>query len=101
MSTDPYEQLAATLDKIPNSFTATEEGTHLRVLKWIFTPEEAEQASKMKLRGETTDELVTRLEIPIDGLKDRLEKMAGKGQIRAWNSSTGRRYALLPMVVGV
>ncbi len=101
MSTDPYEQLAARLDKIPNSFTATEEGTHLRVLKWIFNREEAELASKMKLRGETTDELVARLEIPIDGLEDLLEKMDGKGQIRAWTSSTGRRYALLPIVVGV
>ena len=101
MATDPYEQLAARLDEIPNSFTATEEGTHLKVLKWIFTSEEAELASKMKLRGETIEELATRLEIPLDGLEDLLEKMDGKGQIRAWNSSTGRRYALLPMVVGV
>ncbi|MHA2021179.1 MAG: ATP-binding protein [Candidatus Thorarchaeota archaeon] len=101
MPTDPYEQLAATLDKIPNGFTATEDGSHLRLLKWIFTPEEAILASNMKLRGETTDEFAERLGIYPDGLEDRLEKMAEKGQIRAWNSSTGRRYALLPVVVGI
>ena len=101
MSMNPYEQLAATLDKIPNSFTAAEDGSHLRLLEWVFTPEEAELASKMKLRGETTNELTTRLGIPIDNIEDRLEKMAEKGQIRAWNSSTGERYALLPVVVGV
>jgi ferredoxin len=101
LSTDPYEQLAARLDEIPNSFTATKDGTHLKLLKWIFTPDEAKLASKMKLRGETTDDLVDRLELSIDGLEDQLEKMAEKGQIRAWNSSTGRRYALLPLVVGI
>lgn len=101
MTTDPYQQLAARLDEIPNSFSSTDDGTHLKFLKWIFTPEEAELASKMKLRGETTGELVDRLGITIDDLEDRLETMAEKGQIRAWNSSTGRRYALLPMVVGI
>ena len=101
MTTDPYEQLAARLDEIPNSFSATEDGTHLKFLKWIFTPEEAELASKMKLRGETIDDLIDRLGLSIDGFEDKLETMAEKGQIRAWNSSTGRRYALLPMVVGI
>jgi Fe-S-cluster-containing hydrogenase component 2 len=101
LTTDPYEKLAETLDKIPNSFTPTEDGVHLRFLKWIFAPDEAELASKMKLRGETVEELAGRLGIPMDGLKDLLETMAEKGQIRAWNSSTGRRYALLPMVVGI
>jgi ferredoxin len=78
-----------------------EDGTHLRVLEWIYTPEEADLASRMKLRGETLEELVTRLQISADGLEERLETMAKKGQIRAWNSSTGRRYCLIPFVVGV
>ncbi|MHA2263030.1 MAG: ATP-binding protein [Candidatus Thorarchaeota archaeon] len=101
MSEEPYERLAATLDKIPNGFTATEDGSHLRVLEWIYTPEEADLASRMRLRGETVEELVTRLEIPVEGLEKKLERMAEKGQIRAWNSSTGRRYALIPFVVGI
>jgi len=101
LSVNPYERLAATLDKIPNSFTSTEDGTHLRVLEWIFTPEEADLASQMKLRGETIEELITRLELSAKGLEELLENMAEKGQIRAWNSSTGRRYALIPFVVGI
>ena len=101
LTKSPYERLAAVLDKIPNSLTPVEDGTHLRVLEWIYTPEEADLASRMKLRGETLEELVSRLEISSDGLEDLLERMAEKGQIRAWNSSTGRRYALIPFVVGV
>ncbi|UCE10550.1 MAG: hypothetical protein JSW61_01090 [Candidatus Thorarchaeota archaeon] len=101
MSKNPYERLAATLDKIPNSFTATEGGSHLKVLEWIYTPEEADLASRMRLRGETVEELAARLEISVKGLEVQLEIMAKKGQIRAWTSSTGRRYALIPFVVGV
>ncbi len=98
---DPYESLAATLDKIPNGFARVPDGSHLRLLQWLFTPEEAEIASKMKLRGETVEEMSKRLAIDKDDLTQRLETMAQKGQIRAWTSSTGRRYALLPFAVGI
>ena len=98
---DPYEKLAETLNKIPNSFTPTEEGTHIKLLKWIFTEEEADLASKMKLKPETTDELSDRLNIPLEGLNERLETMISKGQIRAMNTSSGRRYGLMPFAVGI
>ena len=98
---NPYEKLAEVLDKIPNGFPPAPDGSYLRILEWIFTPEEAILASHMKLRGETVDELADRLGIYAEDLEDRLEEMADKGQIRVWNSSTGRRYALLPFVVGI
>ncbi|MHA2295158.1 MAG: ATP-binding protein [Candidatus Hodarchaeales archaeon] len=96
-----YERLTDVLDTIPNGFVKTSDGTHLKILQWIFTPEEADLASKMKLMGETVDELSSRLNIPVEGLVDKLEVMAKKGQIRAWNSSTGRRYCLIPYAVGI
>ncbi|RDE12611.1 MAG: 4Fe-4S ferredoxin [Candidatus Thorarchaeota archaeon] len=101
MPTNPYERLAAILDKIPNGFVHTKSGAHLRLLKWIFTPEEADLASRMKLKGETASEIAVRLKLNEKDLKNRLEKMAEKGLIRAWTSSTGRRYALMPFAVGV
>jgi ferredoxin len=101
MSDDAYVRLAEVLDKIPNSFLQIEDGTHLRILEWIFTPEEAELASNMRLRGETIEEMAARLERDADNLEPLLETMAEKGQIRAWNSSTGRRYCLIPYVVGI
>jgi electron transport complex protein RnfB len=101
MRTDSYERLADVLDKIPNSFAHTKSGAHLRMLKWLFTTEEADLASRMKLKGETTAELATRLGLNEKDLKRRLEKMAQKGQIRAWTSRSGRRYALMPFAVGI
>ncbi|MHA2245021.1 MAG: ATP-binding protein [Candidatus Hodarchaeales archaeon] len=99
---DPFEKLAKTLNKIPNGFTNTKDDIHLKVLKWIFTEDEADLASKMKLMGETLEELSSRLDIAIEGgLGDKLEKMVKKGQILGINTSTGRRYALMPYIVGI
>jgi ferredoxin len=98
---DPYEKLTEILNKIPNGFTRIEDGIHLKVLQWIFTPEEANLASKMKLKGERVEQLAARLNFPIEGLKEKLEIMYEKGQIYAINTSTGRRYGLLPFMIGV
>ncbi len=99
--TTVWERLADVLNKIPNSYAHIDDNTHLEVLKWIFTEEEADLASRMKLMGETVDEMALRLNMELTALTPLLERMAKKGQIRAWNSSTGRRYALLPFAVGI
>jgi len=101
LQADAYERLAARLNKMPLGFPSVEDGTHLRILRWIFTPEEAEIASQMKLRGETAEELANRLGLRLRNVQTRLEAMARKGQIRAWDSSTGRRYALIVFVGGI
>lgn len=98
---EPYERLAEVLNKIPNGFSIIEDGTHLKVLQWIFTSEEADLTSKMKLRGETPEELSTRLGIPLEGLKEKLEIMVEKGQIRKYTSHNVTKYHLMPFVVGV
>ncbi len=97
----PWERLAAVLDTIPNSFTSVDDGSHLDLLKWIFSEEEADLASRMKLVGETVEEMAGRLKEDPSRLLELLETMGQKGQIRVWNSSTGRRYALMPFAVGI
>jgi len=101
MENDVWEELAEVLNTIPNGFAATENDGHIEILKWIFAADEAALASKMKLRGEKLEDLSTRLGRNSDELEPLLEKMAKKGQISAWNSSTGRKYALMPFAVGI
>ncbi|TFG32603.1 4Fe-4S ferredoxin [Candidatus Thorarchaeota archaeon] len=98
-----YEKLAKILDTIPNGFPAVEDGTHLKVLEWIFTPDEAELTSQLKLRGETLEELAERLKLPIDKLEEQLAIMISKGQINSWISKSAgcKKYALLPFAVGI
>lgn len=97
----PYEQLAKVLDRIPNGFVAVEDNTHLEVLQWIFEPEEAELASKLKLRGETLKRISKRLKIPQKELSRKLETMERKGQIYVMNSKKGKKYGLLPFAIGI
>ncbi|MFW9845488.1 MAG: ATP-binding protein [Candidatus Thorarchaeota archaeon] len=101
MSNEAYTKLAAVLDKVPNGFPPVPDGSHIKLLQWIFEPDEADLASQMKLMGETIEELGKRIDRDPEDIKDLLETMAQKGQIRAWNSSTGRRYALIPFAVGI
>ncbi|NHJ86878.1 MAG: hypothetical protein FK734_15555 [Asgard group archaeon] len=100
-SDDSYVKLAKTLNRIPNGFATTKDGTHLKVLQWIFEPDEAELASKLKLIGETAEKISKRLKIPLDEITNKLETMKHKGQIRTFNSDKGKKYGLLPFVVGI
>ncbi|MHA1912649.1 MAG: hypothetical protein ACTSYA_13260 [Candidatus Kariarchaeaceae archaeon] len=98
---DTYENLAQRLHKIPNGFAIIPDGTHLKVLKWIFTPEEALIASQMKLISEKVNELATRLQLPEKDLSEKLEIMISKGQIRGKGRADERSYSLIPFVVGI
>ncbi len=100
-SDNPYEKLAEVLDKIPNAFPVAEDGTHLRVLEWIFTPEEADLASKLKMKGETAEEIAIRLNLDKKEVEELLETMESKGQISAYYSEEGRKYALMEWIVGI
>jgi NAD-dependent dihydropyrimidine dehydrogenase PreA subunit len=98
---DPYHELSKTLNRIPNGFAPTEDGTHLKLLQWIFEPDEAELASKLKLSGETVEKMSKRLKIPLEKLKEKLKVMKEKGQIHIRRSKGQRKYGLLPFVVGI
>ncbi|MHA1816102.1 MAG: hypothetical protein ACTSX1_08870, partial [Candidatus Heimdallarchaeaceae archaeon] len=89
-----YEKLSQTLHKIPNGFPEIEDGTHLRMLEWIFEPDEAELASRMKLSGETVKKMSRRLKIPVDELREKLEIMEEKGQILTRNTKKGKKYGI-------
>ena len=101
-SQNPYEKLTIVLNTIPQGFPTLEDGTHLRVLEWIYEPDEAELTSKLKLSAETVRKIAKRLKIPEEGLAEKLESMYIKGQIRKTrNSKREVKYGLLPFVVGV
>ncbi len=78
-----------------------EDGTHLRILEWIFTPEEADLASKLKIIGETAEDIASRLNLDKEEVKERLDTMDSKGQIIAFYTKEGKKYALLEWIVGI
>jgi hypothetical protein len=52
--TDIYHKLASQLDNLPAGFPATDSEVELKILKQLFTPEEAEAAMVLSLFPETT-----------------------------------------------
>ncbi|MDH4007578.1 MAG: hypothetical protein OEU35_05915, partial [Desulfuromonadales bacterium] len=53
MSDQAYQKLAIHLDNLPGGFPATESGVEQRILRRLFTPEEAELAVHLELIEES------------------------------------------------
>ncbi len=101
MHTDPYKRLAERLDALPNGFPATAEGTELRLLAKLFTPEEAELTAQLGTSPETPAQLAARLGGEPGALGRQLKSMARRGLIAAERGAGGLGYKLLPFVVGI
>ena len=69
MNTDVYQQLAQRLDTLPNGFPATSDGAELRILEYLFSPEEAALAAKLRLTLETPKEIAARLNLDYQTIK--------------------------------
>jgi electron transport complex protein RnfB len=50
--TDVYEKLAQHLDSLPAGYPRTESGVEMRILKRLFSPEEAELATTLTMMPE-------------------------------------------------
>jgi len=101
MSGDVYERLAQTLDALPNGYPRTKSGVELRILKKIFTEEEAEITCSMKLLPQTPAQVAENLGRDTEGMADMLEKMVERGEIGGVGPLGERMYHLLPFVVGI
>lgn len=101
MNLNPYKTLAERLDALPNGFPPTDNGTELRILAKIFTPEEAALASQLRLTLETPEQIAHRLGGEAKTLKSRLKSMTRRGLIQAGKTDSGFGYGLLPFVVGI
>lgn len=101
MSENVYKQLAERLDSLPNGFPPTTDGSELRLLRKIFTPEEAELAYQLRLTRETPDQIAARTGGEPGEVRERLKGMARKGLIGAERTDAGIGYGLIPFVVGI
>lgn len=101
MSEDVYRKLAQVLDAIPNGFPATESGAELRLLAKIFTPEEAELASVLRMTREPSDVIAARAGIDPKVAHRTLKTMVRKGQIHVGRKDRKLTFGLMPFAVGI
>jgi NAD-dependent dihydropyrimidine dehydrogenase PreA subunit len=101
MSKDVYKKLAEHLDGMPHGFPPSESGVELKILKWIFTEEEAEVGAQIKMMPEPPEQIAERLGKDPKEMAEFLEHMASKGQIIGMGPEGSRMYAALPYIAGI
>ncbi|MBN1314890.1 MAG: 4Fe-4S binding protein [Anaerolineales bacterium] len=103
MSENPYKRLAERLDALPNGYPSTEDGAELRLLAWLFTPEEAALGAQLRITLETHTQIAERIGRDPRETRLMLKDMARKGLIKAGRADSGRGlgYGLLPFAIGI
>ncbi len=96
-----YETLAEHLDRLPAGFPRTESGVEIRILKKLFTPEEAQLAPLLTMKPETVEAIARRAGLDPDVLGPKLEEMARKGLIFRLRKGDHVRYMAAQFVVGI
>ncbi len=101
MSDAIYHKLAKVLDTLPNGFPSTPDGLEIKLLKKIFTPDEAELFCDLKLSLETAPQIAERTGRPVDGLKAKLTAMCKRGEVFGIDLGGTKLFAMLPWAVGI
>ena len=97
-----YRKLATHLDNLPGGFPATQTGVEIRILRRLFTPQEAELALHLSLISEEPRVIARRAKIPRGEAAERLEALARKGLIFREESEKGpMKYLAAQYVVGI
>ncbi len=102
MNQDIYQRLAQHLDDMPAGYPATESGVELRILRRLFTPEEAALAIHLTLLPEEAHVVARRARLPVPETAQRLAEMEQKGLIYSYHPLSGApQYSAAPFVVGI
>lgn len=100
----PYRALRRHLNTMPVGFPATLSGVERRLLKAMFTVDEAKVALHMDYRFEsaaTIFEKARGADISIEEVETRLAAMEKRGAIFAKANNGVMHYALVPFVIGM
>ncbi len=98
---DAFEALAERLDALPNGFPRTESGIEVKILKKIYTEEEAIITASLKLLPQAPEQIAEGLGRSADGFAEQLEDMVVKGKIGGVGPMDARSYHMVPWVIGI
>lgn len=97
-----YQRLREHLDSLPGGFPPTESGVEIRILKRLFTPQEAELARQVKMKLETSATIAERVGMEEQEIAHRLSEMARKGLIFSIETpDRPAKYMAAQFIVGI
>lgn len=100
MDTTPYQHLARRLDQLPQGYPPSANGTELKILAKLFSPEEAELAAHLRITAETAEPIALRAGAEPAAVRKLLKGLVRRGLIGAAKTEGGLGFYLLPFVVG-
>jgi electron transport complex protein RnfB len=99
-----YRDLRKYLDRMPISYPETESGVEIRILKHLFTPEEAGIALQLSMIPEPVERIHKRLKksgISVEQLQKILDHLVYKGSIYGTEEDGKKVYGSLPLAIGM
>jgi len=101
MTDDVYHNLAKHLDNLPSGFPSTENGVEIRILKRLFSAEEAGIAVGLKMRQEPASTIARRLGMDEEKIVPVLENMSRKGLVFRKRKKDQFFYMAAQFVIGI
>ncbi|MFO8173250.1 MAG: 4Fe-4S binding protein [Longimicrobiales bacterium] len=101
MTDEVFRRLARHLDELPGGFPATESGVELRILRRLFTPEEAGLALHLTLLAEPARVVAHRAGMESETAEARLYAMSRKGLIYRLYKGEEPHYMAAQFVIGI
>jgi H+/Na+-translocating ferredoxin:NAD+ oxidoreductase subunit B len=96
-----YKKLASHLDNTPGGYPETESGVELRILKRLFTPEEAQLDLSLVMMPESVEAIALRAKKDPEEILPLLKEMGQKGLIVHVNRNGLDFFMLAQFVVGI
>jgi Pyruvate/2-oxoacid:ferredoxin oxidoreductase delta subunit len=101
MSEEIYVKLREFMDTMPAGYPTTPNGVEIRILKKLFTPDDAEMVMKLKIEPEPVSAIAARLGIEEPRLTEKLEDMAQRALVFRTRSGDQVLYNAHSFVVGI
>ena len=101
MSEDVYTSLREFLDNMPGGYPATETGVEMKILKKLYTPEQAELTMHLTPMPEPVSSVAARIGRDEAELAEKLEAMAKEGLIYRLREGDQVFYLAISFVVGI
>ncbi|NVM29811.1 MAG: 4Fe-4S binding protein [Candidatus Helarchaeota archaeon] len=101
MSDEAYIKLREFLDKFPIGFPKTESGIEIKILKRLFTEEEARITVRLSPVPETAKQIARRGKLDVKEMEKKLELMSKKGLIFRVHRKGKTFYNAAPFMIGL
>jgi ferredoxin len=101
MSEDVYTRLREFLDNMPGGYPATDSGVEIRILKKLFTPEDAEFVLKLGPEPQEAAAVAKRLGMSGADAASTLEDLAKRGLIFRQREGGVVKYRAFQFIVGI